>query len=94
MLIRYSGSSLRGTGHRVQDYMFYNNLLNNKDNKQPTVRSVSKEAVVLVVEPGYRHAIAERSVGMNGALHRHWKRQLEDSAEKAFPGKGKHTAEQ
>ena len=82
------------TGRKVQGYMFHNKLLNDKDNKQPTVRNASKEAVALVLEHGCSHAAAGRSVGVNRALHRFWKRQLEDSAAEAFPGKGKRTVEQ
>jgi transposase-like protein len=37
---------------------------------------------------------AGRSLGVSGALIGRWKRQMEDDAAKAFPGKGKRTAEQ
>ncbi len=53
-----------------------------------------QEAVALVVEHGYSYAAAGRSLGVSGALIARWKRQLEDSASAAFPGKGKRTAEQ
>jgi transposase len=53
-----------------------------------------REAVALVVEHGYSCAEAGRSLGVNGALIGRWKRQLEDDASGAFPGKGKRTAEQ
>ncbi len=53
-----------------------------------------QEAVALVVEQGYSYAAAGRSLGVNGALIGRWKRQLEDDASEAFPGKGKRTAEQ
>ena len=57
-------------------------------------REFKKEAVTLVVEHGYSCAEAGRSLGVNGALIGRWKRQLEDNATEAFPGKGKRTAEQ
>ncbi len=53
-----------------------------------------QEAVALVLEHGYSYAAAGRSLGVNGALIGRWKRQLEDDASEAFPGKGKRTAEQ
>ncbi len=57
-------------------------------------REFKQEAVALVVEHGYSYAAAGRSLGVNGALIGRWKRQLEDNASAAFPGKGKRTAEQ
>jgi transposase len=57
-------------------------------------REFKKEAVALVVEHGYSHAEAGRSLGVNGALIGRWRRQLEEDAGEAFPGKGKRTAEQ
>ncbi len=57
-------------------------------------REFKKEAVALVVEHGYSYAEAGRSLGVNGALIGRWRRQLEDNASEAFPGKGKRTAEQ
>ncbi len=53
-----------------------------------------QEAVALVLEHGYSYAAAGRSLGVNGALIGRWKRELEDDASEAFPGKGKRTAEQ
>ncbi len=53
-----------------------------------------QEAVALVVEHGYSYAEAGRSLGIRGNLIGRWKRQLEDVASEAFPGKGKRTAEQ
>ena len=57
-------------------------------------REFKQEAVALVVEHGYSYAAAGRSLGVNGNLIGRWKRELEDSAVEAFPGKGKRTAEQ
>jgi transposase len=53
-----------------------------------------QDEVALVVEQGYSCAEAGRSLGVSGALIGRWKRQLEDNASEAFPGKGKRTAEQ
>ena len=53
-----------------------------------------QEAVALVVEHGYSYAAAGRSLGVNGHLISRWRRQLEEDASGAFPGKGKRTAEQ
>jgi transposase len=57
-------------------------------------REFKQEAVALVVEHGYSYAAAGRSLGVNGNLIGRWKRELEDNAGEAFPGKGKRTAEQ
>ncbi len=57
-------------------------------------REFKQEAVALVVEHGYSYAAAGRSLGIRGNLIGRWKRQLEDDAAGAFPGKGKRTAEQ
>jgi transposase len=56
-------------------------------------REFKKEAVALVVEHGYSYAEAGRSLGVNGALISRWRRQLDESATEAFPGKGKRSAE-
>ena len=53
-----------------------------------------REAVALVLEQGYSCAAAGRSLGVSGALIGRWKRELEDHAAAAFPGKGKRTAEE
>ncbi len=53
-----------------------------------------QEAVALVVDYGYSYADAGRSLGVRGNLIGRWKRELEDDASEAFPGKGKRTAEQ
>ncbi len=53
-----------------------------------------QEAVALVVDHGYSYADAGRSLGVRGNLIGRWKRELEDDASEAFPGKGKRTAEQ
>ncbi len=53
-----------------------------------------QEAVALVVDHGYSYAEAGRSLGVRGNLIGRWKRELEDDASEAFPGKGKRTAEQ
>ena len=53
-----------------------------------------QEAVALVLEHGYSYSAAGRSLGIRGNLIGRWKRQLEDNASEAFPGKGKRTAEQ
>ena len=53
-----------------------------------------QEAVALVVEHGYSNAEAGRSLGVKGALIGRWKRQLDDEASVAFPGRGKRTADQ
>ena len=50
--------------------------------------------MALVLEHGYSCAEAGRSMGVNGNLIGRWKRELEDNAAEAFPGKGKRTAEQ
>ena len=57
-------------------------------------REFKKEAVALVVEHGYSYAEAGRSLGVNGALISRWRRHLDQGATEAFPGKGKHSAEQ
>ena len=50
--------------------------------------------MALVLEHGYSCAEAGRSMGVNVNLIGRWKRELEDNAAEAFPGKGKRTAEQ
>jgi transposase len=57
-------------------------------------REFKQEAVALVVEHGYSYAAAGRSLGIRGNLIGRWKRQLEDNATEAFPGRGKRTKEQ
>ena len=57
-------------------------------------REFKQEAVALVVEHGYSNAEAGRSLGVKGALIGRWKRQLDDEASVAFPGRGKRTADQ
>ena len=53
-----------------------------------------REAVALILEHGYSYAAVGRSLDVNGNLIGRWKRELEDNAVEAFPGKGKRTAEQ
>jgi len=65
-----------------------------KKERRTHSREFKQEAVALVFEHGYSCAEAGRSLGVNGALIGRWKRQLEDSASEAFPGKGTRTAEQ
>ena len=65
-----------------------------KKQRRSHSREFKQEAVALVVEHGYSYAAAGRSLGVNGALIGRWKRQLEDNASAAFPGKGKRTGEQ
>jgi len=65
-----------------------------KKERRTHSREFKREAVALVVEQGYSCAEAGRSLGVSGALIGRWKRQLEDDASGAFPGKGKRTGEQ
>lgn len=65
-----------------------------KKQRKTHSREFKQEAVALVVEHGYSFAAAGRSLGVGSALIGRWKRQLEDDASAAFPGKGKRTAEQ
>jgi transposase len=65
-----------------------------KKQRRTHSREFKKEAVVLVVEHGYSYAEAGRSLGVNGALISRWRRQLDEDAAEAFPGKGKRSAEQ
>jgi len=65
-----------------------------KKKRQTFSPEFKREAVALVVEHGYSYAAAGRSLGIRGNLIGRWKRQLEDGASEAFPGKGKRTAEQ
>ena len=58
------------------------------------MREFEQAAVVSVVENGHSYAQAGRSLGVRGALIGRWKRQPEDKATEAFPGKGKRTAGQ
>ena len=57
-------------------------------------REFKKEAVGLVVDHGYSIAEAGRSLGVNANVIGRWKRELEEGASEAFPGKGKRTADQ
>ena len=50
--------------------------------------------MALVVEQDYSCAAAGRSLGVSSSLIGRWKRELEDHASEAFPGKGKRTPEQ
>ena len=65
-----------------------------KKERKTFSQKFKQEAVALVVEQGYSCAEAGRSLGVSGALIGRWKRQLEDDASGAFPGKGQRTAEQ
>jgi transposase len=65
-----------------------------KRERQTFSPEFKREAVALVVEHGYSYAAAGRSLGIRGNLIGRWKRQLEDGASEAFPGKGKRTADQ
>lgn len=53
-----------------------------------------REAVALVLEHGYSCEAAGRSLGVRGGLVGRWKREIEDKAGEAFPGKGKRSGEQ
>ncbi len=65
-----------------------------KKERRTFSREFKQEAVALVVEHGYSNAEAGRSLGVKGALIGRWKRQLDDEASVAFPGRGKRTADQ
>ena len=65
-----------------------------KKQRRTHSREFKKEAVELVVEHDYSYAEAGRSLGVNGALINRWRRQLDEDAAEAFPGKGKRSAEQ
>ncbi len=65
-----------------------------KKERRTFSQEFKQEAVALVLDHGYSYAAAGRSLGINGNLVSRWKRQLEDEASEAFPGKGKRTAEQ
>ncbi len=65
-----------------------------KKERRTFSQEFKQEAVALVLDQGYSYAAAGRSLGINGNLVSRWKRQLEDEASEAFPGKGKRTAEQ
>ena len=65
-----------------------------KNERRTFSREFKQEAVTLVLEHGYSNATAGRSLGVSGALIGRWKRHMEDDAAKAFPGKGKRTADQ
>ena len=57
-------------------------------------KEFKQEAVALVVDQGYSHAEAGRSLGIRGNLIGRWKQQLEAEQGSAFPGHGKVTPEQ
>jgi transposase len=65
-----------------------------KKQRRTHSQEFKREAVALVAEHGYSYAAAGRSLGVNGALIGRWRRQLEEGAGEAFPGKGKRSAEQ
>ena len=65
-----------------------------KKERRTFSQEFKQEAVALVLDHGYSYAAAGRSLGINGNLVSRWKRQVEDEASEAFPGKGKRTAEQ
>ncbi len=65
-----------------------------KKERRTFSQEFKQEAVALVLDHGYSYAAAGCSLGINGNLVSRWKRQLEDEASAAFPGKGKRTAEQ
>lgn len=46
------------------------------------------DAVKLVTEQGYKAAEAARNLGIHPNSLRHWKKQLENDGNGAFPGKG------
>ena len=51
------------------------------------------EAVRLITEKGYSIAEASRNLGIEYSVLRRWKKQFTDDPEGAFPGKGKHKAD-
>jgi transposase len=53
-----------------------------------------REAVALVLEHGYSLEAAGRSVGVRGGLVGRWKREIEEKAGDAFPGKGNRSGDQ
>ena len=65
-----------------------------KKPRRKFTREFKQEAVALVLEQGYSHEAAGRSLGVTGNLIGRWKRELENDASEAFPGKGKRTPEQ
>lgn len=65
-----------------------------KKQRRTHSREFKQEAVSLVADHGYSYAEAGRSLGVSGHLISRWRRQLEEQASSAFPGKGKRTAEQ
>ena len=65
-----------------------------KKRRRTHSQEFKREAVALVEEHGYSYAAAGRSLGINGNLIGRWKRELDEDAAGAFPGKGKRTGEQ
>jgi len=56
-------------------------------------RQFKVDAVNLVVQGGKRVPEVARDLGIDANSLYHWKRELEEEASVAFPGKGKLTAE-
>ena len=60
-----------------------------KKNRKSYSREFKMEAVGLITEKGYSIAEASRNLGIDYSTLRRWKKQLADSPQSAFPGKGR-----
>jgi len=57
-------------------------------NRKSYSRVFKEEAVRLITDKGYSVAEASRNLGIDYSILRRWKKELSESPQGAFPGKG------
>jgi len=68
--------------------------MNRNGKRRSFDRAFRVEAVRLVTEEKRKAAEVARDLGVSATLLHRWKRQLAEEGERAFPGKGRQSAEQ
>jgi transposase len=63
------------------------------DKRRIYTEEFKREAVRLVTEQGYGVAEAARNLGLNASMLGRWKREVEETGNGAFPGKGQVSLE-
>jgi transposase len=64
------------------------------EKRQTYTAEFKREAVRLVTVHGYGVAEAARNLGLNATMLGRWKREQEAQEDRAFPGKGRLSADQ
>jgi len=63
------------------------------DKRRIYTEEFKREAVRLVTEQGYGVAEVARNLGLNASMLGRWKREVEETMNGAFPGKGRVSLE-